>query len=138
VGIGLAWLCDGLGSRTDVRVVSVERDPRWAELAASLDWPPFVTLETGDILESFPRLGRYDLIFADAQGGRWTGLDHTIAALSPGGMLVVDDLQVGPDAAPDVREQQPLVAERLRHDPRLLATELEWATGVLLATRVRG
>jgi predicted O-methyltransferase YrrM len=32
--------------------------------------------------------GRFDLIFADAQGGKWEGLDGTVAALRPGGLML--------------------------------------------------
>ena len=41
----------------------------------------------------FDELGQFSLIFADAPGGKWEGLDRTIAALEPGGLLVVDDMR---------------------------------------------
>ena len=40
-------------------------------------------------------LSLFDLVFADAPGGKWTGLDSTISALNPGGVLVVDDMDPG-------------------------------------------
>jgi demethylmenaquinone methyltransferase/2-methoxy-6-polyprenyl-1,4-benzoquinol methylase len=84
-GVGLAWIVAGLGGRIDVRVVSVELDPETAGAAARNEWPDFVQLETGDALEVLRGSNRWDLIFADAPGGKWYGLDETIDALAPGG-----------------------------------------------------
>ena len=43
-------------------------------------------------LEMLDSAGQFDLIFADAQGGKWDGLDRAIAALRPHGLLIVDDM----------------------------------------------
>jgi predicted O-methyltransferase YrrM len=67
--------------RTDVAVISVEKDHRTAALAASGDWPCFVDLRCGDALETLAEGAAFDLIFADAPGGKWDGLDRSIAAL---------------------------------------------------------
>ena len=41
-----------------------------------------------------PGLGRFHLVFVDAPGGKLEGLDRSIAALEPGGVLVVDDMDL--------------------------------------------
>ena len=51
--------------------------------------PPWVRLLTADAMEVTRSAGRFDLIFADAQGGKWEGLDATVAALRPGVPAVV-------------------------------------------------
>jgi len=127
-GVGLAWLVDGLGGRLDVEVRSVEQDPVLGEAAAAADWPENVTLHQGDILEIIDSLGTFDLIFADAEGGKWHGLDRTIAALAPGGHLVVDDMAVE-------HEQTARVRETLKAGPGLTAVELGCGTGLIIATR---
>jgi predicted O-methyltransferase YrrM len=129
-GVGLAWLVEGLGGRTDVEVRSVERDPRLGELTAAAGWPENVTLHGGDVLELFDTLGTFDLIFADAQGGKLQGLDRTIAALAPGGHLLVDDMVAGGEQIAGVRET-------LLAHPGLTAVELPCGTGLILATRNR-
>lgn len=96
-GVGTAWVVSGLVPRTDVTVTTVEQDPRTAALAARGDWPLFVDLRVGDALDVLGEGGTFDLIFADAQSGKWAGLAHTIAALRPHGLLVVDDMNVTPD-----------------------------------------
>jgi len=129
-GVGLAWLVEGLGGRLDVEVRSVERDPRLGGLAAAGDWPENVTLHEGDILEILDSLGTFDLIFADAEGGKWQGLDRTIATLAPGGHLLVDDMATG-------HEQTVRVRDTLLAHPDLIAVELPCGTGLILATRRR-
>jgi predicted O-methyltransferase YrrM len=129
-GVGLAWLVEGLAGRTDVEVRTVEHDARLGELAAAGDWPENVTLHGGDVLELLDTLGSFDLIFADAEGGKWHGLDRTIAALAPGGHLLVDDMANG-------HEQTARVRETLLAHPGLTAVELPCGTGLILATRNR-
>jgi predicted O-methyltransferase YrrM len=129
-GVGLAWLVAGLGGRTDVEVRSVEQNPATHALAASGDWPANVTLHAGDVLTLFDTLGTFDLIFADARGGKSYGLDHTIGALAPGGHLVVDDM-----SAPIEQTRQ--VRDTLLAHPDLTAVELPCGTGLILATRNR-
>jgi predicted O-methyltransferase YrrM len=135
-GYGLAWVVDGLASRSDVEVISIEIDQARHRGVARDGWPPFVRLLNGDVLTMFDTLGSFGLIFADAQGGKWEGLERTIDALEPGGLLVVDDMR-----KPTVRivPNQDALTEGVRTalltDSRLLAVELDWATGIVLARR---
>jgi demethylmenaquinone methyltransferase/2-methoxy-6-polyprenyl-1,4-benzoquinol methylase len=134
-GVGVAWIVAGLGGRTDVRVVSVELDPEVAAVAARNGWPDFVQLETGDALELLGRPDRWDLIFADAPGGKWYGLDDTIDALAPGGVLLIDDM-TPPEFVDDLHRTKTLeVRERLLTDARLVVAEIGWSTGIILAAR---
>jgi predicted O-methyltransferase YrrM len=137
VGVGLAWIVEGLTGRADVEVVSVELDPGTAEVAAAASWPDFVRLRVGDILALYDEVGRFDLIFADAQGGKWEGLDRTIAALAPGGVLLVDDMTVGETAAEPLRAGIARVRNGLLSSTDLTAVEIGWSSGLILCTRRR-
>jgi demethylmenaquinone methyltransferase/2-methoxy-6-polyprenyl-1,4-benzoquinol methylase len=118
-------------------VVSVELDPEVAALAAKNERPDFVHLEVGDALEVLRRGVRWDLIFADAQGGKWDGLDDTINALKPGGVLLVDDMSPPSFMNEQHREKTIEVGERLLADDRLVAVEIAWSSGIILCTRRR-
>jgi demethylmenaquinone methyltransferase/2-methoxy-6-polyprenyl-1,4-benzoquinol methylase len=137
VGTGCAWIVHGLGDRRDVEVISVEIDPDTAALAAKGDWPPFVSLRTGDVLGLYPSIGAFNLIFADSPGGKWDGLDQTIAALRPGGVLVVDDMDPPSWMNDEHREKTGVVRETLLRHPDLLAAELAEASGMIVAVRRR-
>ncbi|MEU6353830.1 S1 RNA-binding domain-containing protein [Streptomyces sp. NPDC047072] len=91
-GVGLAWLASG--AREGVRLVSVERDPERARVAAELFADrPEVEILTGDwtrIAEHAP----YDLLVLDGGGTAKTPDDTAVdpaRLLTPGGRVVIDD-----------------------------------------------
>lgn len=133
VGVGTAWIASGLVGRDDVELVSVELDEELADLVRGTDLP--VTVLTGDAVALLPGLGTFDLVFADALGGKWTGLDLTIAAVAPGGVLVVDDMDLGRYHSPEDRAAVTRVRETLLGHPDLVSAELADGTGHILSTR---
>jgi len=138
VGVGTAWLVHGIDGRQDIELISVELDPATAAIARRGDWPRYVTLRQGNVLDLFDQLGTFDLIFADAQGGKWERLDRTIGALRPGGMVVVDDM-TPPVWLDDLhRRKTAEVRAQLFSHADLVAAELAEASGMILATRRRG
>lgn len=136
-GVGTAWLVMGLAGRDDVEVVTIEMAPRLARAAAEGPWPPCVRIVTGNVLDRFDELGRFDLIFADAPGGKWIGLDRTIASLTPGGVLVVDDMLVPDSAGDEHRANQERVRRTLLAHADLVACELAVSSGIMIASRRR-
>ena len=56
--------------RTDVMVITIEKDPHTAALATRGAWPQFVYLRVSAALDALGETGAFDLIFADAQGGK--------------------------------------------------------------------
>jgi predicted O-methyltransferase YrrM len=136
-GVGTAWITSGLQDRTDVEVLTVETDQATAEAAATGTWPEFVRFVVGDAVEITRLSGSFDLIFADAQGGKWEGLGTTVAALRPGALLLVDDMTpsefIDDNHARKTRE----VRARLLGHPDLISVEIAWSTGLILATRQR-
>lgn len=141
-GVGTAWLFHGLAGRHDVALLSVEMDPAVAELADTTVWPSWAQLLVDDAVAVLYRLaqrpgGQVDLIFADAQGGKWDELEATISALRPGGTLVVDDMT--PAAFVDdlhARRTREVREALLRHR-ELVAAEIAWSTGLIVATKKR-
>ena len=134
-GVGTAWIASALLPQAGVTVITVEKDPGTAALAAQGDWPGFVELRCADALAVLGEAGRFDLIFADAQGGKWEGLDRTIAALAPRGMLIVDDMTATPQWDAEQRAQQRHVRQVLLTSPLLTSVELRHGSGVILSTR---
>ena len=135
LGVGLAWILSGLGARTDVEVVSIERDAERVLSVAEIDLPAHASIVAGDIEALLPTLGQFDLIFADAEAGKWTGLDLTIAALVPRALLLVDDMEISRYDSSHDRSSVEVVREALMTDPRLVAVELNVGSGMILASR---
>lgn len=134
-GVATAAFVEALRPRTDVTVVTVEADEQVAAKARDNEWPSFVQFETGDAVALLPTLGTFDLVFADAPGGKWIGLDATVHTLNPGGFLVVDDMLAIPEWDEETAVNQHRVRQAIFARPELAATELAWASGVVLATR---
>jgi demethylmenaquinone methyltransferase/2-methoxy-6-polyprenyl-1,4-benzoquinol methylase len=134
-GVGTAWITSGLLPRTDVTVTTIENDRQTAAVAARADWPSFVSLRHGQALGMLAEGGAYDLIFADAPDGKWRGLDQTIGALSPHGMLVVDDMTPMPDWPAHQQASQDQVRRALVAAPQLITVELAHGSGIILSSR---
>lgn len=134
-GVGLAWLVEGLGARTDVALVSVDLDAALQAETARDDWPDCVRFEVGDGAERVAALQPFDLIFADAPGGKLSGLSDSIAALRPGGILVLDDMDLSRHDDPALLAALASVREAVLAHPELVVAELAAASGVILAAR---
>jgi demethylmenaquinone methyltransferase/2-methoxy-6-polyprenyl-1,4-benzoquinol methylase len=134
-GVGTAWIVEGIGRRNDVELVSIELDAATHAVAASAAWPAWVRLLQGDVLSLLGGLGSFDLIFADAQGGKWQGLDRTIAAVAPRGVLLVDDMTPQDWWTEDHRRNQEQVRATILGHPDLVAAELAEASGMIVAVR---
>ena len=136
-GVGLAWIVHGVGERRDVSVHTVDIDGSLLTSTAAAGWPDYVHFVEGDGARVVRELAPIDLIFADAAGGKIEGLEGTIAALRPGGLLVVDDMNAaahGDDGFLDAIER---VRATLLEDARLVVAELDFSSGVLLCGRRR-
>jgi predicted O-methyltransferase YrrM len=134
-GFGLAWLVSGLGGRTDVEIVTVDTDEALQRQVRSASWPSYVLFELGDGEVLLPSLGTFDLIFADAPGGKTSGLAVTIEALRPGALLVVDDMDLSRHHEERLRHDLAEVRRRLHGDERLVCAELGFSSGVIVAAR---
>lgn len=136
-GVGLAWMLHGLGSRRDVEVVSVDIDPEIQAAARQIEWPTYVQFEVGDAAELVATLGHFHLIFADAPGGKIFKLRRTIDALEPGGLLVVDDMDLAQQDDADLQHGFAVARERLLSNENLVCAELAFSSGVILAAKRR-
>ncbi|HEX3453283.1 MAG TPA: class I SAM-dependent methyltransferase [Gaiellaceae bacterium] len=136
-GVGLAWIVHGLGARVDARVTTIDVDRELQADVADDPWPPYVDFVCADGSEAVAHLAPIDLVFADAQGGKTEGLDRTIAALAPGGVLVVDDMELTRHGDDGLALVIGAVRDALVGHPDLVVAELGYSSGVVLATRRR-
>jgi demethylmenaquinone methyltransferase/2-methoxy-6-polyprenyl-1,4-benzoquinol methylase len=134
-GVGLAWIVHGLQDRTDASVLTVDTDPHLLAITQQAAWPDYVQFLLQDGAQVVQEEGPFDLIFADAIGGKIDRLDATIAALATRGILVVDDMD--PTLHQDDGLLEPLesVARQLLSHPALTSATLPFSTHVILAVR---
>jgi demethylmenaquinone methyltransferase/2-methoxy-6-polyprenyl-1,4-benzoquinol methylase len=136
MGVGTAWLIEGLATASDVELVTLESDPQRARWAAQAAWPAFVRPIVGDALVELGGLGAFSLVFADAEGGKMYGLDLTLAAVEMRGVLVLDDMRFQ-GRNPAIEEGVVRARRQLLADDRFVCAEMTWSSGLMLATRVR-
>ena len=137
IGAGSCWLLDGMDSSASL--ISVERDANNTAIAdrhLGLDERvTFIVMDAEVFLKQADERS-FDLIFADAFPGKFVALDECLALLKPGGLYIIDDLV--PQAtwpenhAPKVEN---LIATlQARSDLKL--TSLDWASGLIVATKI--
>jgi len=134
-GVGLAWLLAGLGDRSDAEIVTVDVDGSLQEATRTAGWPDFVQFVLEDGAVVVKHAGRFDLIFADAPGGKLTGLEDSIAALSSRGVLVVDDMDLTLHRDAELRALLAGVRGTLVDHPDLVTVEFAHGSGVILGVR---
>lgn len=137
VGVGTAWIVAGLEGRDDVALLTVESDERLSEVTKEWPWPSFVRLLRADATE-VTLSTEYDLIFADAAPIKYGHISSAVAALRPGGILVVDDLHAGPRTTDSERSEKGALRQYLLGLSGLRAVELDWSSGVIMVTKSRG
>jgi predicted O-methyltransferase YrrM len=133
-GYSTIWLARALTEGG--RVVTIERDPRAADVARSnLDRAGVgerVEVVVGDAREALKDVeGPFDLVFIDAdKRSNPDYLDHALRLSRPGTLIVADNVVRG-GAVADAATQDPdalgvrAFAERLAHEPRVTATAVQ-------------
>ncbi len=134
-GVGLAWIVYGLGERDDASVFTVDTNEELLATVATAGWPSYVEFVHDDGVNAVREFAPFDLVFADAAGGKLEGLDVTIDALTPGGVLIVDDMDPARHVDDGLSEPLGAVREQILGDPLLVAAELDFASGVIVATK---
>lgn len=133
--VGAAWMVTALPPAATF--ITVERDEQRAEAARTLLAPyPHVQVLPGDWHELL-RHGPFDLLFCDTAAKREEP-EEVLAALAPGGMIVLDDLTPEEHWPVEWRGQPDAVREFWLNDSRLAATEVTVSPTmqIVLATRL--
>ncbi|MGH3977970.1 MAG: O-methyltransferase [Pseudonocardiaceae bacterium] len=135
-GVGAAWLLAGMSP--DARLVTVEREPELARLAAQEfgddERVDVVTCDADAWIAGYLGPG-IDLVFVDCRPGKFHARSALLNHLNHGGLYVADDL------LPQLtwpEDHQPRVESFLTeiHDhTNLQVTLLAWSSGLVLAAR---
>lgn len=134
-GVGAAWIVSALAP--GARFVTIEIDSERAAAAQSLFAAyPNVRVVHGDwraILDQAP----FAMLFADGGKAKAHAPEELLAALQPGGLLVLDDLTPESQWPAEWRGQLDPVRAFWLNDPRVAATELLVTPkdAVIVATR---
>jgi predicted O-methyltransferase YrrM len=138
-GLGTCWLLAGMDSASTLLTVDSKEDHS-AIARRFLQADKRVTFHVADGADLIRRLkpGTFDLVFADAQPGKLTLAEETLALLRPGGIYVADDMLPQPDWPDDHYPVAAGIASRLADIGDTYSIGLDWSTGIALITRSFG
>jgi len=136
-GLATAWLLAGMDAMA--RLVSVENDAAVAAVAqrhlGADQRVRFVIADAGAFLATAAPQS-VDLIFADTWAGKYTHLEETLHLLKPGGLYVIDDMLPQPNWPNGHAAKAAKLIDDLEQRTDLVLTKLNWASGVIVATKV--
>ena len=134
-GLATAWLLDGMCG--DARLVSVDVDPVVQDVAREhlRDERLSFVLADGLAYVRSQQASSFDMIFADAWPGKYDGLDEALALLKRGGLYVIDDMTPQPNWPEGHQDRVDDLVARLERRPDLIVARLDWASGLVVATK---
>jgi predicted O-methyltransferase YrrM len=135
-GVGTAWLLAGMDP--DSRLVSVDNNAQVVQVAQRhLGHDARITFHLMDgaafLEQAAPQ--QFDFIYADAWPGKFTHVDLALSLLRIGGIYFIDDLL--PQASwPDGHAPKvPALIADLVQRRGFVATQLAWASGLMMLVR---
>jgi caffeoyl-CoA O-methyltransferase len=148
---GYSGICIAKGLPTDGKLVSLELNPDYAQLAHSnmkhAGYGDMVEYRTGEALHRLQELKaegrRFDFFFIDADKGNYPAyLELAVELANPGALIAGDNIflrgkTLSPASLGHSATQVRLFNERIAHDPRLESAILPAYDGLALA-RVKG
>ena len=137
-GLAACWLLEGLGVHG--HLTTVDNDEQLLSIARqhlSNDARLKIICQDGDdfLREAVWNKERYDLIFADTWSGKYRMLDEALSLLLPGGLYVIDDMLPQPNWPDGHAEKVETLLHTLHTRPNWHVTQLDWASGVVIAVK---
>lgn len=137
-GLSTSWILDGMDAHSTL--VSVDHDPALLAIAqqflgedarlslVEMDGADWVQANQGE---------QYDYIFADTWHGKYLLLEEVLAMLSIGGLYIVDDMLPQANWPEGHAEKAIKFVHYLENRSDLVITKQHWATGIIIAVRVK-
>ena len=135
-GVGLAWIVYGLGERDDASVYTVDTNEELLATVAAAGWPAYVQFVHDDGAHAVREFApiRSGVRGRDGWQAR-RARRHDRRARSPGACSIVDDMDPALHTDDGLLEQLGAVRDQILGDPSLVAAELDFASGVIVATK---
>src|SRR5262249_34057694 len=131
-----AWLLAGMDQAS--RLDTVDNDPAVVAIARkNLGADPRVTFYLDDGAPFIERQAPacYDFVFADAWPGKFSHLEQALALVRVGGLYFIDDLLPQPNWPEGHAGNVAQLIEQLATHDRFVATQLAWASGLMILVR---
>ncbi len=136
-GLSTAWILDGMDENSTL--ISIDNDSKLLEIAQKhFGNDTRLSLECIDgeawVKENLNQ--KFDYIFADTWHGKYLMLDEVLEMLNIGGLYIIDDM-LPQENWPEGHAEKAMHLEKcLEKRPDLKLTKLNWATGIIIVTKV--
>jgi len=137
-GLSTVWMAEGMDDMSTLMTVDNDADVIAVakEFLVADERITFVCDKGEGVIDSIEK-GSIDLIFADTWPGKYHYLEEALALLKIGGMYVIDDM-LPQDNWPDGHEEKvDALVEHLHQRDDFSVVQLDWATGVIIATKTK-
>lgn len=135
-GLSTSWILDGMDSSSNL--ISLDHDESLLAIAGKYlgaDSRLDLVHMDGEAWILANRTQKFDYIFADTWHGKYLLLDETLDMLEKGGLYIIDDMLPQPNWPDGHHEKAVHLVQYLEGRTDLLVTKLNWATGIVIATK---
>jgi predicted O-methyltransferase YrrM len=135
-GLSTAWLLDGMDKAS--RLMTVNNDEAVLAIAShhlGHDLRLTVVCADGDAFLRSIQSEQFDFVFADTWSGKYRLLGEALTPVRPGGMYVIDDMLPQPNWPEGHAAKVETLIGRLQALDGFKVAKLDWASGVIIATR---
>jgi len=135
-GLTTVWIAEGMDEQS--RLISVDNDEKVIAIAKKyLSEDERITLicDRGESVIDGIENNTVDLIFADTWPGKYHYLEEALALLKVGGIYVIDDMLPQENWPEGHAEKADALVAYLHQRDDLKVVALDWATGVMIATK---
>jgi predicted O-methyltransferase YrrM len=136
-GLATAWLLSGMDE--DARLITIDNDVRASGIAekylGSDKRVLVLCTDASNWVQTYDG-PRFDLVFADTWAGKYRELDQLLSLLRVGGLYIIDDMEEQEHWSLTHAKDARNLIRHLEGRTDLIVTRLNWASGIILATKV--
>lgn len=135
-GLSTAWILAGMDQNS--QLTTMDNDEAVIAIAKRhLGHDPRVSFHISDGAAFLATLhGRtFDFIFADTWPGKYDHLEEALTLLKSGSMYIIDDMLPQPNWPPGHDPKATNLITTLEQRPDLTITKMNWASGLIIATK---
>ena len=137
MGLSLCWMVEGLD--LEARLTTLDNDPQLTDIARGyFGQDPRVQIMCTDGSEWIKAYGgeKFDLVFADAWPGKYSETAEILELIKVGGMYVIDDMTPQSNWPEGHEENVVRLMAYLEGRKDVVLTQMDWSTGVVIATKI--
>lgn len=136
IGLSLAWMIDGLSKSS--ALTSIDNNPELTAIAkeffGKVENVTIVCEDGSKWIQEYTG-GKFDLIFADAWPGKYSGTDAALDLVNEGGFYVIDDMSYQPNWPDGHQQNVDALIIHLEKRTDFTMTKMNWSTGIIIMTK---